>query len=137
MYKLILAGGRDFIDSTAIVDAINSLEEAGMFTTANLEIVSGMAEGADMTGYDLAKENGLAVEEFHAEWNDVHTDAPCVVGTNKYGNKYNKLAGFNRNHEMGQYADGLLAFWDGKSRGTKDMIDFMHKLNKPVTIINY
>ena len=34
-------------------------------------------------------------------------------------------------------ADGLLAFWDGQSRGTKQMIEYMRSLNKPVHIIHY
>lgn len=36
---------------------------------------------------------------------------------------------------MGDYADELIAFWDGKSTGTKDMIEYMQKLKKPVEVI--
>jgi hypothetical protein len=36
---------------------------------------------------------------------------------------YGKGAGYIRNREMAQYADALIAFWDGKSKGTKNMID--------------
>ncbi len=135
MYKLIIAGGRDFTDKEAVVDTINSLEDQGLFTTEQLEIVSGMAKGADMTGYELAFENGLAVEPFHADWDDM--SEPCVRKVNKYGNEYNALAGMKRNHKMGDYADGLLAFWNGTSTGTKDMIDYMRKLGKHVTVVRY
>ncbi|WP_197026348.1 hypothetical protein [Polaribacter sp. Hel_I_88] len=37
-------------------------------------------------------------------------------------NKFGKAAGPVRNKEMAIYADALIAFWDGKSRGTKNMI---------------
>jgi hypothetical protein len=38
---------------------------------------------------------------------------------------------------MGEIADALIAFWDGKSRGTKHMIDFMTNKNLPVKIVEY
>ena len=38
---------------------------------------------------------------------------------------------------MGNYADVLIAFWDGSSRGTKHMIDYMKSLNKQVFIFNF
>ena len=120
MYKLIIAGGRDFTNSKQLVETINHLESKNIFTTDNLEIVSGMANGADKMGYVIAKTNNLPVKEFPADWNT-----------------YGKRAGFLRNNQMGDYADGLLAFWDGKSRGTKHMIDYMRSLNKPVFIEYY
>jgi hypothetical protein len=49
--------------------------------------------------------------------------------------KYRKAAGIIRNEEMAAYADGLIAFWDGESRGTKHMIDTMRKLKKPVVVV--
>ena len=42
-----------------------------------------------------------------------------------------------RNGEMAEYADMLIAFWDGKSVGTQDMINKMKKLGKEVKIIYY
>jgi len=51
------------------------------------------------------------------------------------GRSYNALAGFNRNGEMADYADALIAVWDGKSSGTAHMIDTMHRLNKPVCVL--
>ena len=51
--------------------------------------------------------------------------------------KYGKSAGIIRNHEMGDYADYLLAFWDGTSKGTKDMIDYMKKIGKHGKVIIY
>jgi len=38
---------------------------------------------------------------------------------------------------MAQYADGLIAFWDGKSRGTKHMIDLAERADIEVRVFNY
>ena len=46
-----------------------------------------------------------------------------------------KTAGFKRNMKMAEYADVLLAIWDGESKGTKHMIDSMLLLRKPVVIV--
>lgn len=118
-FKLIVAGGRDFDDEAKMLAEIQRLE-AGDLTKYEISIVSGMARGADRLGYDLAKSVGATVHEFKADWDT-------------FGNR----AGYLRNVQMGEFADGLLAFWDKKSRGTKHMIDIMNQLVKPVTIINY
>lgn len=119
--KLIVAGGRDFNDEDAVVSAINIYIEAGVIADEpDLEIVSGMAKGADTIAYEIAKENGLTCHEFPADW------------------KANgKRAGFMRNVDMSNFADGLLAFWDGESKGTKHMIDVMRSQGKPVYVFQY
>ena len=38
---------------------------------------------------------------------------------------------------MAKYADKAIIFWDGKSVGSKDMIDRMEKLGKEVRVIYY
>lgn len=48
-------------------------------------------------------------------------------------NEYGKRAGMLRNHEMGDIATHLVAFWDKKSRGTKDMIDYARAQKLHVT----
>ena len=50
-------------------------------------------------------------------------------------NLYGKVAPLSRNLEIISYADMVLAFWDGKSRGTKFVIDNCKKINKPIRII--
>lgn len=52
-----------------------------------------------------AKKHGIPVAPFPADWN-----------------KFGKRAGAIRNADMAMYADALVAVWDGKSRGTRDMI---------------
>jgi len=98
--KVIIAGSRDINDLSLVEEAV---EEATFPVT---EIVSGTARGVDRLGEQYGLDNDIAVKKFPADWN-----------------KHGRSAGHIRNAEMAQYADGLIAIWDGKSRGTKSMID--------------
>lgn len=48
--------------------------------------------------------------------------------------KYGRGAPLRRNLEIIAYADEVVAFWDGKSRGTKFVIDNCKKQSKKVTV---
>ena len=48
-----------------------------------------------------------------------------------------KAAGLKRNQQMANDADALIAFWDGKSRGAKNMIQFANKLDLRMIIVFY
>jgi len=105
--KIIIAGSRNFNNYDLLKTTINDL---------NLEIeevVCGEARGADSLGRRYAEENNIPIKSFPANWD-----------------QYGKNAGMIRNAEMGAYADYLIAFWDGKSKGTKNMIDYMKSHNK-------
>lgn len=117
--KLIIAGGRDFNDDNAVALAIYNMVNAGHIDT-DCELVCGMARGADAAGLRYFNKHGNTVHEFKPDWDGL-----------------GKRAGFVRNAEMGNFADGALIFWDGKSKGTKHMIDIMKKLNKPTWIVEY
>ena len=80
------------------------------------EIVSGKAQGIDTVGEAWAISNGIKVSEFPAEWD------------------LGKHAALLRNAEMAEYADAALVIWDGKSKGSADMLKQMHRLAKPVAI---
>ena len=84
------------------------------------EVVCGEAQGADSYGKAWARYHNIPVKSFPADWQ--HNGS---------------AAGYIRNHEMGDYADELIAFWDGKSPGTKEMIEYMQKLQKPVRIVEF
>ena len=86
----------------------------------DIEIVCGEALGADSLGKFYAQRKGYNVRSYPADWN-----------------KYGKSAGIRRNKQMAEVADALVAFWDGKSRGTKNMIEQMRRLKKPVKIVYY
>ena len=118
-FKLIVAGGRDFNDYQLLANTINYLA-LNEYADKEVSIVSGMAMGADKLGFSFAISHNVKKYLFPTDWD-----------------KYGKSAGMIRNKEMGNFSDGLLAFWDGQSRGTKQMIEYMELLKKPVYIIKY
>lgn len=118
-YKVIVAGGRDFTDYELVSRVLFAMADTE-HADKEISIVSGMARGADRCGYDFAIEHNVVVHMFPANWD-----------------KYGRRAGYVRNEEMGNFSDALVAFWDGESRGTKHMIEYMRSINKPVTVINY
>ena len=107
--KVIIAGGRDF-DSFYDADEFFS---RCFFDREITEVISGGARGADKIGEDIASSYYIDTKIFPAKWDE-----------------HGKAAGYIRNKEMAEYANALLAFWDGKSKGTKHMIDLAlkHKL---------
>ena len=112
--KTIIAGCRDFTDYNLLKSKVDYYRKDNAIT----EVVCGGATGADALGENYAVQNGIPVKGFPADWN-----------------KHGKAAGPIRNRQMAEYADCLIAVWDGKSRGTKNMIDEMNKLMKPVYIV--
>lgn len=131
---VIIAGGRNFTNKDLMRSHLISLVEEG-WLDKEPTILCGMAKGADSVAYELCKhEFGLEVLEFPADWKDL--SEPCVIKQNAYG-LYNALAGMKRNKEMAKNACSLIAFWDGKSRGTKDMIELMEQAGKRVKVIRY
>ena len=131
MFKVIIAGGRDFcvIPGTRLMRPIyhEDVKQAfskieGLLKDINqVEIVEGGALGADRIGkmYSLNILN-QDPKTFPAGWD-----------------QFKKAAGYIRNKEMAEYADALIAFWDGKSKGTKHMIDLARKNNLKVKIFYY
>lgn len=118
-FKLIVAGGRDFADYDLLANTLNALEQSHL-SDKSVSIVSGMARGADALAYMFAHRNNVKVYERPAQWD-----------------RFGKQAGFRRNSEMAKEADGLLCFWDGKSKGTEHMINQMAQLRKPVFVVRY
>ncbi|MBO5510657.1 MAG: DUF2493 domain-containing protein [Oscillospiraceae bacterium] len=117
-YKLVVAGCRDFHDYSVASSEIHKHIQT-LDAEYSVIIVSGCAEGADKLGERYASEHNLTVERFPAEWDT-----------------YGKYAGPRRNAQMAQVADAVLVFWDGKSKGTKNMIENAKKANKPYTVIS-
>jgi len=115
-FKIIIAGGREFNDYDRLVKSMNFYIQC----PSDTEIVSGTARGADKLGEKYAAEHELPVVQFPAEWS-----------------KYGKSAGYKRNAVMADYADALVAFWDGASRGTKHMIDLAKEKDLHVRIVKY
>ena len=117
-YKVIIAGCRDFTD-------YELLREKCDYHLQNLRledivIVSGHASGADSLGERYAQERGFQLETYPADWK-----------------AHGRAAGPIRNAKMARVAHALIAFWDGKSRGTKNMIDTARKHNLQVAVVRY
>ena len=100
--KVIIAGSRTISSYEEVKKAVS---DSGFNIT---EVVSGHANGIDKLGEQWAKENNIPVKVFIPDWKSL-----------------GRSAGIQRNVEMGNYADALIAIWDTKSRGTKHMINFM------------
>lgn len=106
--KVIIAGSRNITD-------YNMIEQVISKSKFNItEVVCGCAIGVDRVGQQWAKNNSIKIEEMPANWN-----------------KHGRAAGPIRNSEMAKYADAAIIIWDGKSPGSKNMIDQMRRLNKP------
>jgi hypothetical protein len=127
--RLIIAGSRSLTNYKLINKAI---QFTNIDINAISEVISGCAKGIDNCAILWAEYNNKKITRFPAMWKDIESD-PCLIRRNKYG-KYNALAGIVRNKQMGDYADALLAIWDGKSSGTKNMIEYMQSLNKIVYV---
>lgn len=119
-YRVIVAGGRDFSDEKYLNESLEALREEYL----EIEIVSGHANGADKLAEEYAKRLGLELKVFPADWK-----------------KYGRAAGPIKNKEMLEYIlEGdpiVVAFWDGQSRGTKDMISKAKEAGVDVKIYMY
>lgn len=96
--KVIVAGSRSITDFKKVWQAI---EESGFQIS---ELVSGGARGVDRLAEEWARDKEIPTRIFRPDW------------------KLGAVAGPIRNQQMAVYADALIAIWDGKSRGTQDMI---------------
>jgi hypothetical protein len=113
--RVIIAGSRDFDD----YDKLCHFCDYVLRDQKEIEIVSGTAKGADQLGERYAVERGYPVKQFPADWNK------------------GKSAGYFRNEEMAKYGDALIAFWNGTSKGTENMINLAKQYNLKIRIYNY
>jgi len=120
MYKLLVAGSRSFFDLRYATEKIDLFTRNHIPKGIPFGVVSGKALGADEVGEEYAESRGCSVEYFEPDW---------VT--------HPKRAGYIRNEEMGDYVDGGVIFWNGWSKGTKHMIEYMKKLNKPLMVVYY
>ena len=82
------------------------------------EIVSGGAGGVDTCAADYARRNHIRLTEFLPQYA-----------------RYGRAAPIIRNREIVDYADKILVFWDGHSKGTQSVIEYAQKIGKPCEII--
>jgi hypothetical protein len=114
--KLAIIGSRDFNDYDKVVHYVDF--HFCIDSNRVDEIVSGGAKGADALGKKFANEFKLKYTEFPADWN-----------------KHGKSAGYIRNEQIIKHSDKVIAFWDGKSKGTMHSINLARKHKKDTIII--
>lgn len=114
--RIVVAGCRDYTnygEAKKYIDfCISNIRKEN-----EIIIISGGAKGADSLGERYAKENGFKVEKYPADWD-----------------RYGKSAGPRRNREMAEACDYVICFWDGKSKGTKTMIEYAKQYGKPIRV---
>lgn len=103
MFKLVVAGSRSFADFDRLSADLDYL--LSKKSPDEVEIVSGGAAGADALAERYARSRGLAFRAFPADWR-----------------RWGKLAGPIRNRQMADYGSAVVVYWDGRSRGSADMI---------------
>lgn len=118
-FKVIIAGCRNFNDYPLLKERCECYLQ-NKIKTHNVIIVSGHASGADPLGEQFAKEHRLSCKLHPADWD-----------------KHGRAAGPIRNAQMAGIPDALIAFWDGKSRGTKSMIELAKQKGLRVSIVRY
>lgn len=112
--RVIVCGTRDWHHRQVIQDRLARLPAED-----DTIVVHGAARGADRIAEQEAQKLGLLVEAHPADWD-----------------RWGKRAGFVRNDYMASLgADLCIAFWDGRSAGTKMMIDLAHQYGIPVEIV--
>ena len=115
--RIVIGGYRSFNDYELIVKHLDRL--LAPYDPSNIVFLSGHCSGVDLLAERYAEEHGLTVERHPAEWEH-----------------YGRAAGPIRNEQMVMQADGVIAFWDGQSRGTKSLISYAKKHGKKLHVIS-
>lgn len=124
-FHCLIVGSRNFNDYNLLkIKTITALKKY-IKEGYDIEIVSGGAKGADFLASKLAIDYKFRYKEFPADWN-----------------KYGKQAGYIRNKEMHEYIAnfpnrGVLAFWNGESKGTQHSFELAADYNNQIRIIRY
>ena len=115
MFRVCVCGCRDFTDYDFFRERCLLLLKNKM---PNVIIISGGAKGVDTLAQQFADEFHLKNKIYKADWE-----------------KYGRSAGPKRNEEMVKVSEGVIAFWDYQSKGTKTTIDFAKKYSVDYKIV--
>lgn len=122
MRYLLVVGSRGFHNYTLLSIYLDKC----INNNKDICIVSGGAKGADELAKQYALRNKLEYKEFKADWD-----------------KYGKSAGYRRNEEMHKFISEnererkVIAFWDGKSKGTQHNFELAKKYKNEIFIVRY
>jgi hypothetical protein len=113
--RVIIAGGREFNNYELLCNKCDYY----LKNLNDVTIISGTARGVDKLGERYARERGYSLVRYPADWN------------------LGKQAGHLRNKQMAENADYLIIFWDGVSKGSKNMIENAKNKNLKTKIVYY
>lgn len=120
MFRVIIAGTRHFNDYNMLREYADKKLSRQVALGKKIIILSGHCYGTDLLGEKFAQERKYDLEIYPAEWS-----------------RYGAAAGPRRNKQMAANAQALIAFWDGKSKGTKNMIEEAKKVGLLVAVKLY
>ncbi len=115
--KIAIVGTRNFSRLDLVKTQLSIIYTK--FGTDNITIVSGGCRGIDKEAEEIAKTFGFETKTYKADWD-----------------KYGKPAGPLRNTTIVENSDIVIAFWDGKSNGTRDTINKTIDAGKPLRVYN-
>ena len=117
--NIIIAGGRDFLNEDMFNLHVGKILQK-IYTPLGLTIISGGATGADTMAIDYAIYHNHNYRVLEANWD-----------------KYGLSAGYKRNQKMADVSTFLIAFWDGISDGTGNMIEIADEMDIETVVVRY
>ena len=137
--KIAVIGSRTFQDYKLLCQKLDEIISQSNGPTAQsigaVSLLSGGAPGADSLAYQYAKERGIPIQIFMADWDDI-THPEARVRVNKWGKRYDANAGFRRNTLIIENADLVVAFHNG-SPGTADSLKKAYAMGKNVLEVRF
>ena len=106
--KIAIAGSR----------TVTEIGLDGVIPTDCTEIVSGGAKGIDSDVEKYAEKKGIKMTVFKPDYRRFRGGATHI-----------------RNRQIVDYADEVIAFWDGSSRGTSSVIEYCLDVGKKVAVV--
>ena len=107
-----VVGSRDYNDYSRLKKTLDTMENISL-------LILGGAKGADSLAEVYAREKNIELKRLVPDW-------PT----------YGRAAGMIRNKDIVAEAECIVAFWDGKSKGTKHSIELAKKKGVPVVVVN-
>jgi hypothetical protein len=109
--RIAVVGSRDYPSTFLVRQLVKSMDRTDT-------VVSGGGGKVDLAAEKTARRAGMGTDIYLADWKT-----------------YGKAAGVLRNGHIAEACDCMVAFWDGKSRGTADAILNTLRLGKPVRVV--
>lgn len=115
--RVMVCGSREGFTDVEVMQALDELFHEHSYHPPHMIVIHGAACGVDTIARRWASIHGAVLEEYPAEWE-----------------KHGKAAGYIRNKTMVDSADIVVAFWNGKSKGTYNSINLALEARKELHI---